>query len=230
MAYDFHKNREYNIDYDLLRKFIRERNIFKNKSNEEIYIESWIKLLKSSEKEINLERNWRAKKNEFDRKFGRYEFFEAELTFLKLKIFFDIEEIKMYSEKINNINELNIKEYLNKQSNIAANPKSSYEKKVPSNDKLSEPIFVVPMSMGLLVIDGNHRLGYYIENHKESINYKIINKEELIENSFFLSKFDKYIYILINELMYIDLLNVRDIEKIANSFLCTGQAIVYKIN
>jgi len=52
----------------------------------------------------------------------------------------------------------------------------------------------------------------------------------LIENSFFLAKFDKYIYILINELMYIGLLKVRDIEKIANSFLCTGQSIVSKAN
>lgn len=228
MAYDFYRNRQYTIDYNLLRNFIRKLTIFKVKSNEVIYIESWIKLLKSSEKDFDLEKKWSSKKAEFDRKFGRYEFFEATIPFLNIKIFFDIEEVKLYSKKITTIHEFNIKEELN--TRIGANPKSFFEKQVPSNYNLSDPILVAPISSGFLVIDGNHRLGYYIDNHKESITYKIITQEELIENSFFLSNFDKYIYILINELMSIRLLEVRDLEKLAKSFLCTGKPILSKFD
>jgi len=56
----------------------------------------------------------------------------------------------MYSEEINNINELNINEYLNNTINISAKPKFSYEKKAPSKSKLSEPIVYGTNSHGII--------------------------------------------------------------------------------
>lgn len=225
MAYDFYKNKRYTIDYDLIRGFVREHNIFNQRADENLYIESWVKLLKCSEKEANLEIEWLRKRNEFDIKFGRYEFFESEIPKLKLKIFWDIERIKEYSTKITNIKELNIEEYLNKRTNIFGNPKHSYDREIPSDSELSEAICVVPFLKVAYIIDGNHRLGYYISNNKESLKYKFISGEELVDNSFFLSKFDKYMYIFLNELAYLRVLIGRDKEKISKSFLCTGKYI-----
>lgn len=191
--------------------------------NIKIYINSWIKILKNAEKQPNIGKEWLRKRNYFQIKKGRYEFFEAKIPLLNLKIFFDIENIKEYFKEISDIEEVKVKDYLDGKINLIANPKYKYKMGRPSERELNEPICVIPLVSSFVVINGNHRLGNFISNNKEVIVCKFISEEVIVEHSSFLSDFDKYVYILFNEVYYLSQSKEGDINKILKSFLCKGR-------
>ena len=76
------------------------------------------------------------------------------------------------------------------------------ERMVTRDEITSEPIIVVPFHnyhFLFLVIDGNHRVTYHVQNNIETINSLMLHPQTLVDRNLFPSEFDKAIYIFLEE-------------------------------
>jgi len=91
-------------------------------------------------------------------------------------------------------------EFVRKKSQFKWTP---VETNVDAYSNSKEPIIVVPFlnnQYKYLVIDGNHRLTYKTKNNIDDIHALGISEQTVIEFSLFSSTFDKFYYIMFNEL------------------------------
>lgn len=100
---------------------------------------------------------------------------------------------------------------------------------VNSYSNANDPIIIVPLLNGIhryLVIDGNHRLTYKTQHNIENINAIVISERTVIERSLFSSDFDKYYYVMNNEIermAYETFLNkINADELVKKSYLYSG--------
>ncbi|MQL53618.1 hypothetical protein GFC01_15375 [Desulfofundulus thermobenzoicus] len=93
-----------------------------------------------------------------------------------------------------------IDEFIRKNTAINWTP---VDTNVDSYSKSEEPIVMVPFLFNqyhYLVIDGNHRLTFKIKNNINNIHAVIFSEQTVIEHSLFSSGFDKFYYIMLNEI------------------------------
>ena len=98
-----------------------------------------------------------------------------------------------------------------------------------------QPIIIVPLTVGVfyqwLVVDGNHRITYAIENKKKSVKAFSLDPNALVEANMFSSGFDKFLYIFQNEMIalasYIHREGYSDEEAFKLGFLCSGKVQCY---
>lgn len=204
MPFDFLNFHPYSINYLKLFDEINSETILSDKNIQIEYIKIWMKTLEDHD---NIIKN-QLKTTESISKLSLL--LQSEPEIFQLPINHQGNEIllhfrvsianKIISEYKSESQFIPLDEFVQEDSKIKWTPVNI---NVDSSSNSKEPIIIVPFLVNqyhYLVIDGNHRLTYKAKNNINDIHALIISEQTVIENSLFSSSFDKFYYIMHNEL------------------------------
>lgn len=231
MPFDFRNFHHYSINYSDLFNELNSIKIVNDLSIQTGYLLAWLKKLSDLDEIITNQLNTQQSIFEMQLKLqSEKEIFQCEINYSNMKIFLHF-RVSIANEIIlpfkSKSQLIPTNEFMRKDSDFKWTP---VDTNVNSYSDANEPIIIVPLLNGIqryLVIDGNHRLTYKTQHNIENINAIVISERTVIEQSLFSSVFDKYYYIMNNELermAYQTLLNeVNADELVKKSYLYSGK-------
>ncbi|MCH5298109.1 MAG: hypothetical protein J1E85_10645 [Ruminococcus sp.] len=241
MPFNFDTMKKYELDYNILLQNLNDVviHIFNDKQLQQYYCHRWIEELKYADNYLcNQIKNPNELKSLVNAINREPHFYKQKIIFNSLNnstdvyIFFRISHLinilrkSEESKRDKNVQYLSLK-YLNSKECKISWTYEDYDKNyVPSE----EPIIICEFMdkyTSALVIDGNHRITYALNNNIENIKAYFVSPTTIIYNHILASKFEELIYILKNEISL--LYNVKktqnyDDKKLASlSFLSNGK-------
>lgn len=195
---DFMQETYYKVDYEKLLDYFSQFRIFISKWNNKKYLKNWIDCLKQYDTEISQQINTNLVKDEIFKQ-------EINLEGNEIVIHFNI---NIVNQTIYNLKEqkINLNLFKNKQSNIYWTPILN-ETIIEKHTIKNSPIYLAKFYNNKdgritewLLIDGNHRVSKALALGKQTINAIYITYDEIIKINPFINDFDKYFYILHNEI------------------------------
>ncbi|MGL4572018.1 MAG: hypothetical protein ACRCVJ_13245 [Clostridium sp.] len=208
MPFNFSNFQHYSIDYTNLFNTLNSYNIFDNKELQTQYLKNWMHVLKEHDKILTEQL---ASKEDINKLIlnlqSEPEIFQLPLHHESNTIFIhfraSIANLIIKHNKLESMAQhIDIHEFTKKDSKICWNPvNENVDRYVNSKG----PIIMVPFYNGHhenLVIDGNHRITYKTKNNVNDIKALILAEQTTIGNSIFSSSFDKFYYIMHNEISH----------------------------
>lgn len=207
MPIDYINKKEYRINYEAMKEELMQTRFLHNPQVQETYIENWIDFLKACDKEAvtsfsdPYEQILLAKEQ-----LDAPEIFQAQINYKSNIAFihFRVSRILQVLE-LNGIDDsyadiIEISEFTSDQQIQWTQPNSS------SHFNCLNPILMVPFTIAHykeLVIDGNHRIAKAIQDNAKGVKAISLSPEALVEGNLFVSRFDKFLYIFQNEVVWI---------------------------
>lgn len=215
MPYDFDNKSTYMINYNKLYSFLIEKNILFDKDENEKYIKLWIHKLKVEDEKLIKAAN--TIMGEFilwsvflSKDIECYEF-AFNISDIKIKIHFNIGTIHtLINEKIltPTTKKHSVKKLINSNK-----VRFTYEDLEVGYIPSGNPIIKAEnhWNSNFWIIDGNHRLTFAKTNNQKKIAVNILTATDIIniDYNFFVTEFDKLLYIMINEFYYFRYLQVK---------------------
>jgi hypothetical protein len=204
MPFDFKKFQHYSINYSELFAQLNSKKILNDSNIQANYLLLWLKYLSSYDQNNTNKLNDQRSIIEMQLKLqSEREIFQCEINYTGMKILLHFRisianEILLPFKSQSQL--IPVDEFISDDSEFKWTP---VDTNVDSYLYTDDPIIIVPFLNGTynyLVIDGNHRLTSKIKHNKENINAIVISEQTVIEQSLFSSGFDKYYYIMNNEL------------------------------
>lgn len=238
MSFDYVKFKPYTVNYMNLVSYLNQFNIFSDKNMQRAYLLSWVQLLKSDEEAINRDLKDPEKlKQILLTPNTEPETFQYPVSYGGETIQFHF-RISAANKLLSNYNHLGTpiptSEFEDPKSNtlwtpVDKNTLLNHEIKILKRISDADPILMVPFSNGqydYLVIDGNHRITYSIQNKITELKNLVISEESVIEHQLMFSSFDIHMYILHNEINHLGKLTLKGdlspLEISRKSFLVDG--------
>ncbi len=209
MPINFEKKSIYTIDYELLYKFLNKFDIFKNKDIQSGYLSDWLALLKRYDK-LSISNINNLVYNLPSTCFLYYFYYDSIL----LRVNFNVSNLVTLAQLNPPIN-FESKYFSVELENSCSffwNKPSTFIKNINNtNPIVAVPFYLAPTSK-YLIVDGNHRIARALKFDVPIIQISILSNKDLIDKKYFLSEFDFYLYVFINELT--QMLNYRLTQKI----------------
>lgn len=209
MPFNFLTMNHYKIDYDKLFREVNSKPILRDKEMQFQLINKWINVLKEADKKItkqlSTERNIENLKKLM---LEEPEAFQLPMHHDGNDIFlhFRISKIKeSLNSSINQYSEFDISQIIAGKINW-----SSIELDKNYRPNLNHPIIIIPFlnnEYDYLVIDGNHRISYCVNNNIKKIRVLCLEEEFVKENAIFSTEFDRFYYIFMNEMSHMAINN-----------------------
>lgn len=204
MPFDFINFRHYSINYSNLFNEINSQKILSDENLQIQYLKMWMKKLDDCDVYIKNQLNTRESISKLRLLLQlEPEIFQLPIHFQNNKILLHF-RVSIANEIISKAKPeslfIPLTKFVQKNSEISWTP---VDTNVNSYSNSKEPIVMVPFldrHYNFLVIDGNHRLTYKTKNNIDDIHALIISEQTVIEHSLFSSGFDKFYYIMSNEL------------------------------
>ncbi|MCL2190041.1 MAG: hypothetical protein FWC16_13745 [Defluviitaleaceae bacterium] len=234
MPYNFETNSFYELDYTKLFHDINKISFMNNPIHQSAYIMKWICELKHYDELVRKQTDTPEKIRELTHK----KLYHGELENFQLPIHFDSCSIFLHF-RVSCVHQLfsyhppkkDDKQHIDislftEPSNILWTPTDT---NLINMDKINEPIIIIPFFMNKynsLVIDGNHRLTYKINNESNDIFAYVLSEQSVIDFKLCASDFDLAFYIMLNEINHINSAiknNEQLISIINKSFLAEGK-------
>lgn len=204
MPFDFINKRHYSINYSNLFDELNSQKILSDEKLQIQHLKTWMNKLDDCDNII---------KNQLNTKESILKLsllLESEPEIFQLPIYYQSNEILLHF-RVSIANEIiskfksksqfiSLTEFIEENREINWTP---VNKNVDVYSNSKEPIIMVPFlfnQYNYLVIDGNHRLTYKTKNNINDVHALIISEQTVIEHSLFSSGFDKFYYIMINEI------------------------------
>lgn len=204
MPFNFLKYQHYSINYS---KFFDELNsiqFLNDKYIQSEYLKSWMKVLENSDRTIANQLKTKEQIANFSLLLqSEPEIFQLPIDFKNNKIFIHFRASianQIISKDESKSAFIPLDEFVGDDSSIKW---TSINANVDSYANSKKPIMLVPFldnQYNYLVIDGNHRLTYKINNKINDVHALIFSEQTVIEQSLFSSGFDKFYYIMHNEI------------------------------
>lgn len=202
MPINFITMEQYKINYSNLYNEINKSKILNDRNIQARYLMAWMKRLQDAEDLI-----FKELKSEFS--FKRWNaYVENYPEIFQLPIQYNSNRIIIHFS-VSRINNMVCKDIENKQfidiTEFTGNKRLiNWDVRTTVTGDINEfPIIIIPFIDGSYthrVIDGNHRISNKVKNNEKGIYAFCLNEQSIIDNSFFISVFDKYFYIMSNEL------------------------------
>ncbi len=206
MPFDFLELKHYEVDYKELFEELNSQNLFSDRNAQNMYFMRWMEELKNCDKVIRNELNSKEdilRLSMFLR--NEPEIFQLPMNHINNRIYIHFrvsianDIIKSHGD-VSQYVELN--EFRSSKSEIRWNPVDRHL----TSQKRTDPILIVPYKnnqYNYLVIDGNHRITYKVNNMIDDIRATFLAEESVIDMEIFSSSFDKLYYIMMNEINHI---------------------------
>ncbi|HEY8909701.1 MAG TPA: hypothetical protein VIM51_05410 [Desulfosporosinus sp.] len=206
MPFDFLNHQHYSIDYSNLFDVLNSQEILSDENIQIQYLKIWMKSLEHHDNIIKNE--LKTQESIFKLKLmlqSEPEIFQLPMNHQNIEVLLHfrasianqiISEYKSESQ----CQFIPLDEFVQKNSVFNWTPVNI---NVDAYSNSKKPIILVPFlnnQYSYLVIDGNHRLTYKTRNNINDIHAIIISEQTVIEHSLFSSSFDKFYYIMFNEL------------------------------
>lgn len=223
MPFDFEACEPYKVNYKKYFKVFESQRFLEDFSKQQKFLRLWRKRLEDLDSPFP---------DTIFIKDDDAQIFQTFLTYStnkKIFINFRIENLnRMIKDNRKSVQKVDVDYFIRPNSPISWNPVNKPLNKPPFFIK---PILLVPYLTSpsqALIIDGNHRLTYYANNKPQSrIPVCFLTIKYLVENNMFMSEFDKYFYIMLNEFSLICVHKERykldDDVLISKSFLTTNE-------
>ena len=232
MPVDFMLDKIYNVDYMTWEEELLQMEVFNSRDIQKIYLDKWMEILKAQDDSVCKEYNnpkmkilLLKEKTEAPESFQIPIEYKSNSMFIHFRVSRLIQSIEQANISSDSASDIGIEEFtkVNRRINWTA-----------TTDKVKikiQPIIIVPLTVGAfyqwLVVDGNHRITYAIENKKKSVKAFSLDPNALVEANMFSSGFDKFLYIFQNEMIalasYIHREGYSDEEAFKLGFLCSGK-------
>ena len=232
MPVDFMLDKIYNVDYMTWEEELLQMEVFNSRDIQKIYLDKWMEILKAQDDSVCKEYNnpkmkilLLKEKTEAPESFQIPIEYKSNSMFIHFRVSRLIQSIEQSNISSDSAIDVRIEEFtnVNRRINWTA-----------TTDKVKikiQPIIIVPLTVGAfyqwLVVDGNHRITYAIENKKKSVKAFSLDPNALVEANMFSSGFDKFLYIFQNEMIalasYIHREGYSDEEAFKLGFLCSGK-------
>ncbi len=206
MPFNFITFEHYSIDYKRLFNELNSQKIFNDTLIQTQYLHNWMDVLKDCDNTTKRQLNsipkilhLRSMLSSEPEIFQNPILHEDNTIFIHFRISIMkelVEESKYEGQPIE------LSEFTCENSEIRWNPVKGHLDDVYGE----KPIILIPFENNQyhhLVVDGNHRLTYKINNNQRSIKAIVFSEKSAIEHSVFSSGFDKHYYIMMNEINYI---------------------------
>ena len=236
MPVDFMLDKIYNVDYMTWEEELLQMEVFNSRDIQKIYLDKWMEILKAQDDSVCKEYNnpkmkilLLKEKTEAPESFQIPIEYKSNSMFIHFRVSRLIQSIEQANISSDSASDIGIEEFtkVNRRINWTA-----------TTDKVKikiQPIIIVPLTVGVfyqwLVVDGNHRITYAIENKKKSVKAFSLDPNALVEANMFSSGFDKFLYIFQNEMIalasYIHREGYSDEEAFKLGFLCSGKVQCY---
>lgn len=236
MPVDFMLDKIYNVDYMTWEEELLQMEVFNSRDIQKIYLDKWMEILKAQDDSVCKEYNnpkmkilLLKEKTEAPESFQIPIEYKSNSMFIHFRVSRLIQSIEQANISSDSASDIGIEEFtkVNRRINWTA-----------TTDKVKikiQPIIIVPLTVGAfyqwLVVDGNHRITYAIENKKKSVKAFSLDPNALVEANMFSSGFDKFLYIFQNEMIalasYIHREGYSDEEAFKLGFLCSGKVQCY---
>ncbi len=204
MPFDFIALQHYSISYTDLFNEINSHKILDDSNIQTEYLLLWMNKLYDLDKFITGQLSTEKSIKEMQMKLGpQREIFQSEINFncarilLHFRVSFANQIIAPYKSQSQHIP---VEEFLKKDSEFKWTP---VDTNISSYSSATDPIIIVPFlnkQHKYLIIDGNHRLTYKTQNNTGNVEAIIISEQTVLDFSLFSSGFDKYYYIMNNEI------------------------------
>ncbi|EUJ42934.1 hypothetical protein [Listeria riparia] len=222
MPVDFISLKEYTINYNTLYDFFHEQKIFSNPHTQKNYLTAWIRHISEADKDAISEfRDPKIKQIILQALTDEPELFQQPFHFafgtilIQFRISRLIELLKTNNYQ-DHVEYISYKEFTDSGTVFWTAPDNFTE-----NLSSGFPILITELigegKHNQVVIDGNHRLNYYIHQKSQRIPVLTINPQTLIDNNLFVNRFDKYYYIFQNEMCR--LANMREYDQMPDEAL-----------
>nr|WP_011310438.1 hypothetical protein [Spiroplasma citri]CAI94287.1 hypothetical protein [Spiroplasma citri] len=204
---DFMQETYYKVDYEKLLDYFSQFRIFLSKWNNKKYLKNWIDCLKRYDKEISQQINEKITKINVNTNLVKDEWFNQKIDLEGNEIVIHF-NINIVNQAIYNLKEqeINLNLFKNEKSNIYWTPILN-ETIIEKHTIKNSPIYLTKFFNNeqgritkWLLIDGNHRVSKALALGKQTINCVYITQDEIIKINPFINDFDKYFYILWNEI------------------------------
>lgn len=233
MPFNFQQRKHYSIDYVSLFNELNSNKILNDEYIQCEYLKQWIKVLKDADRFIaeELKTKWGIKNLNLFLE-SEPEIFERTMTHKCGNIYIQFNasvanKITSDFEKHKKIQTIDLQDFTKENSKVDWTP---VKEDVNSYYAATSPIIMVPFLSGKyrwIVIDGNHRLTYKMKNNISQVDAILISEQSVIEKSVFPSGFDKFYYIMHNELnrmkVETDTKNTNALELVQKSYLVDGK-------
>lgn len=208
MPYDFLKYHPYKIDYSNFQKNLMSAFLSPTTKLKIKYLSTWVDILENADSKVCVD---------FDESFNSDINYFPSLQFyqFKMSLFNDSRNCASIHFNIDNLEEklllelsssenviVEISEFAESDSAIKWDSIPNHENFAFKNNRL--PILIVPFLLGqynYLVVDGNHRLSYAINNKQNLIKAIFISLSQITEPGLFMSRFDYYFYLFNYEIV-----------------------------
>jgi hypothetical protein len=230
MPFDFYSYKPYSINYSTLFEQINSKRIFDNQLIQSQYANEWLNLLIRHDDIVVKQFSTQKQIADYQKLIrAEPEIFQHPMHFSNTNIFIhfraSIANEIVIQEKPKS-SSVCISEFIKHDTIYKWTPVGTNVDSYSSNNT---PIIIVPFYNGqysFLVIDGNHRLTYKTKNNKPNIDVLIFSEQSVINYSIFSSSFDKFYYIMHNEICHIIdeklKYNTNDYSLIRKSYLNDG--------
>lgn len=229
MPFDFGRYQHYSINYTELFNEINTQNIFNDLNIQNQYLKLWKSALENHDKLITDQLNTKKSISELIILLhSEQEVFQLPINYSNTKVFLHFRA--SITNQIISIEKpkghfIALKEFIKKDRYINWTPVDN----VDSYSNAKDPIILVPFLINqysCLVIDGNHRLTYKTKNNIDDIHALNLAEQSVIERELFSSSFDKFYYIMHNEINYMCNATLREkanaLQLVQKSYLNGG--------
>lgn len=239
MPFDFIDLKYYSVDYEKLFEEFNKHKIIDDINLQNIYLSKWKDVLKKLDSVLLKEISNPNKKYQLMKTLElEPDVFQLPIYYGDVKIYvqFRITYVNRIMEPYNNnFDTVSISEFCGEESQVQWTPLPiqrirEYSKVIKNRLEKNEPIIVVPFynkQKYKLVIDGNHRLTYLIENDYNEVKVLFIHEESVLDAEIFVNGFDRNFYIMHNEFSHLQSLtcegNLTAREVLAKSYLSEGR-------
>ena len=232
MPVDFMSDKIYNVDYMAWKEELLQMKVFNSQDIQKIYLDKWMEKLKSLDDSVcrdyynpKIKMLMLKEKTEAPENFQIPIEYKSNSMFIHFRVSRLIQSIEQSNSSSDSAIDVRIEEFTN------VNRRINWTATADKVKIKTQPIIIVPLTVGefyqWLVVDGNHRITYAIENKKKSVKAFLLDSNALVEANMFNSGFDKFLYIFQNEMIalasYIHRDGYSDEEAFKLGFLCSGK-------
>ena len=232
MPVDFMSDKIYNVDYMAWKEKLLQMKVFNSQDIQKIYLDKWMEKLKSLDDSVcrdyynpKIKMFMLKEKTEAPENFQIPIEYKSNSVFIHFRVSRLIQSIEQSNISSDSAIDVRIEEFTN------VNRRINWTATADKVKIKTQPIIIVPLTVGefyqWLVVDGNHRITYAIENKKKSVKAFLLDSNSLVEANMFNSGFDKFLYIFQNEMIalasYIHRDGYSDEEAFKLGFLCSGK-------
>lgn len=222
----------YNVDYMAWKEELLQMKVFNSQDIQKIYLDKWMEKLKSLDDSVcrdyynpKIKMLMLKEKTEAPENFQIPIEYKSNSMFIHFRVSRLIQSIEQSNISSDSAIDVRIEEFTN------VNRRINWTATADKVKIKTQPIIIVPLTVGefyqWLVVDGNHRITYAIENKKKSVKAFFLDSNALVEANMFNSGFDKFLYIFQNEMIalasYIHRDGYSDEEAFKLGFLCSGK-------